>query len=560
MSKTVNTRIQNKIDTSANWAKATNFTPLKGEIIIYSDLKKIKIGDGVTKVGALQFLADDNTHQSIKTLKTDNTTAQSPSSGETIAGSGTINLHKVSKTGSYNDLLNKPTIPSAYQLPIANASALGGVKSSTTGTTANRDYNVQVKADGTMKVNVPWTDTNTDTHYTAHMYAGAKDTQSNSATTNGNTYLKLVENGAMRDQHNIVGAGRTTVTSDANGKITISSTSPSSYTDTQIDNKDQAILTSAKGYVDGKPGINATGTVTGIKMNGTTKTPTNGTVDLGTVITAHQDISGKQDKIFTSTANPFVLTEDGTGIDLFKLQFTTDGILRNGDIVTQIPSDTYIQGELDKKQDKLNTNQLSAVNSGITSTKVTKYDGYDNKINNKQDKLTTTQLSAVNSGINSTKVQLYDSYETSIDDIADTKQDTLVSGTNIKTINNTSILGSGNINFTVPGEVAKITGSSTNYCNFERYGSSAYRCQIRHDMVSINQNEVINYKILFPKSAPLSGVPTVVISAGINNTTDTRQVYIELTEVTDEYFCCSVASGNTAYKITFIEYIAVFTA
>lgn len=43
------------------------------------------------------------------------------------------------------------------------------------------------------------------------------------------------------------------------------------------------------------------GTVTGIKMNGSAKTvATDGSVDLGTVITAHQDISGKQDKI-TST-------------------------------------------------------------------------------------------------------------------------------------------------------------------------------------------------------------------------------------------------------------------
>lgn len=46
---------------------------------------------------------------SVKTLKTDNAAAQSPSSGEAISGSGTINLHKVSKTGSYNDLLNRPT-------------------------------------------------------------------------------------------------------------------------------------------------------------------------------------------------------------------------------------------------------------------------------------------------------------------------------------------------------------------------------------------------------------------------------------------------------------------
>lgn len=40
-----------------------------------------------------------------------------------------------------------------------------------------------------------------------------------------------------------------------------------------------------------------TGTVTGVKINGTTKSPTNGVVDLGAVITSHQDISGKVDKV-----------------------------------------------------------------------------------------------------------------------------------------------------------------------------------------------------------------------------------------------------------------------
>ena len=44
---------------------------------------------------------------------------------------------------------------------IATSSTAGLVKSSTTGTTANRDYMVEVNPDGTMKVNVPWTDNNT---------------------------------------------------------------------------------------------------------------------------------------------------------------------------------------------------------------------------------------------------------------------------------------------------------------------------------------------------------------------------------------------------------------
>ena len=93
--KKLTTRIQQKADTKANWDKATNFIPLKGEYIYYSDLNRVKVGDGVKKLSELPYLADSDTHQPIKTLKTDNTEAQSPSSGEAIAGEGTINLHKV---------------------------------------------------------------------------------------------------------------------------------------------------------------------------------------------------------------------------------------------------------------------------------------------------------------------------------------------------------------------------------------------------------------------------------------------------------------------------------
>lgn len=59
--RSLNTRIQNKCDTTANWAKATNFVPKKGEIIVYSDgggtgVPKMKVGDGTTVVGSLKFI------------------------------------------------------------------------------------------------------------------------------------------------------------------------------------------------------------------------------------------------------------------------------------------------------------------------------------------------------------------------------------------------------------------------------------------------------------------------------------------------------------------------
>ena len=70
--------------------------------------------------------------------------------------------------------------------------------------------------------------------------------------------------------------------------------------------------------------------------------------------------------------------------------------------------------DISGKQDKLSEAQMNAVNSGITSAKVTKYDGYEATINGKQDELTSAQLNAVNSGIDSTKVATYDGYASEI--------------------------------------------------------------------------------------------------------------------------------------------------
>lgn len=57
--KTVKTRLVLKHDIEENWAKAANFVPKQGEIIIYDGAAgapaKIKIGDGTTKVKDLPF-------------------------------------------------------------------------------------------------------------------------------------------------------------------------------------------------------------------------------------------------------------------------------------------------------------------------------------------------------------------------------------------------------------------------------------------------------------------------------------------------------------------------
>ena len=61
MTRVIKERIQLKNDTEANWNKARNFIPLKGEVIIYSTddthpFSRIKIGDGTTPVIDLPFI------------------------------------------------------------------------------------------------------------------------------------------------------------------------------------------------------------------------------------------------------------------------------------------------------------------------------------------------------------------------------------------------------------------------------------------------------------------------------------------------------------------------
>ncbi len=141
---------------------------------------------------------------------------------------------------------------SCYDLPVASSDTLGGVKVGTNLTITNSvlsakdtTYSNFVKSgtgakaglvpspgttagttkylreDGTWQIPP---NTNTDTHWTSHLYAGASGTAANATTTNGNTTLVLADNSTVRANIKIKGSGATSVVSDASGNITISST------------------------------------------------------------------------------------------------------------------------------------------------------------------------------------------------------------------------------------------------------------------------------------------------------------------------------------------------
>lgn len=67
------------------------------------------------------------------------------------------------------------------------------------------------------------------------------------------------------------------------------------------------------------------------------------------------------------------------------------GLVTSGGVYTALQdyaTTTSLTTALDEKQDNLTSTQLSAVNSGITSTKVSTYDGYASQIAGKQNNLT----------------------------------------------------------------------------------------------------------------------------------------------------------------------------
>jgi hypothetical protein len=149
------------------------------------------------------------------------------------ATSSTLGLVKIGATGlaskNYAVQLNSsgqmyvavPWTDTNTTYSAATSSSYGLVKIGATGL-ASKNYAVQLNSSGQMYVAVPWTDTDTNTHYTTRLYAGASGTAANSATTS--PYIKVTDDNTYRNQIRLLGGGATSVSSDASGNITITST------------------------------------------------------------------------------------------------------------------------------------------------------------------------------------------------------------------------------------------------------------------------------------------------------------------------------------------------
>ena len=255
------------------------------------------------------------------TLNTTATTAQSTAASEALSGS--VTLHKIAKTGTFSDLVSKPTTISGYGItdakiqngvitlgsntitpltsftetdPIFSASAAAGISSSDitnwNSKTSNTGTVTGVKINGTTKnptsgvvdlgtvltsytetdPTVPsWAKQSSKPTYTAAEVGALPDTTvipsapgtlNTTATTAQNTAASEALSGSIT-LHKVAKTG---TYSDLIGTPTI----PTKVSD----------LTNDSGFTSN------TGTITGITMNNASK-GTSGVVDLGTVITSH---------------------------------------------------------------------------------------------------------------------------------------------------------------------------------------------------------------------------------------------------------------------------------
>ena len=171
------------------------------------------------------------------------------------------NVATVATSGSYNDLKNKPTIPSA----VTESTVSGWGFTKNTGTYSKPS------------TGIPKTD-----------LASAVQTSLGKADTALQSYTEQYKGtitGVSANGTSVATSGVANIPAASTSKYGVtklnSATNSTSTTEAATPSAVKAAYDLANSYK---------GTVTGVKVNGTTKNPSSGVVDLGTVITTHQTL------------------------------------------------------------------------------------------------------------------------------------------------------------------------------------------------------------------------------------------------------------------------------
>lgn len=278
-------------------------------------------------------------------------TARTISLTGSVTGSGTFDgSGNLSITTTTNHTHTAATTSANGFMSSDDKAKLDGITASADAVSFSRSLTSGTKV-GTITINGTGTDlyapTNTDTHWTTGLKVGASNTATaNAAASNGNVYLNVLDNSTVRDSHKIVGSGATSVTSDANGVITISSTDNNTtysagagltLSGTQFKHSNSVTAATAAG--------DASKTLT---FGGTFTIPT-------ITYDAQGHITSKGTTTMTMPANPNTDTHWTTGITAGETGTTSNSATTNGN--------TYIK----IKDNSTHRGQIKLVGSGATS-------------------------------------------------------------------------------------------------------------------------------------------------------------------------------------------------
>ena len=238
------------------------------------------------------------------------------------------NLATVATSGSYNDLKNKPTIPSA----VTESTVSGWGFTKNTGTYSKPS------------TGIPKTD-----------LASAVQTSLGKADTALQSYTEQYKGtitGVSANGTSVATSGVANIPAASTSKYGVtklnSATNSTSTTEAATPSAVKAAYDLANSYK---------GTVTGVKINGTTKNPSSGIVDLGTVITAHQTLK---------TINGESIVGSG---DITISSGSSDANVQavaTGDVIDDVAVEYVTKTYFDSVVGDINSVLESIINGGIT--------------------------------------------------------------------------------------------------------------------------------------------------------------------------------------------------
>lgn len=299
--------LKGNADTATSATKATQ--DASGNVITSTYATKSALNSVSSLVGdtAVSSQITNGTNTFIKGLSV---------SGRTITytkGDGTTGTITTQDT---NTTYSNATTSAAGLMSKDDKAKLDAITASADSVSFSRSLTSGTKV-GTITINGTGTDlyapTNTDTHYTTGLKVGASNTATaNAAASNGSVYLNVLDNTTVRDSHKITGSGATTVTSDANGVITISSTNTTYSTATTSANglmssSDKSTLNNLNTLV-GDTAVSSqissavSNCISGLSISGKTITYTKKDGSTGTITTQDTNTTYSNMKGATSSA------------------------------------------------------------------------------------------------------------------------------------------------------------------------------------------------------------------------------------------------------------------